>query len=157
MRSPIPGRWLLVIAAGCVLVGLACGRKTPVRPPEAVAPEKIDNLNAANLLEGVRLNWGRPREAADGSALFDLAGFRIERSEADGPFGVVGRVNVTDRSRLRQSRSFRFVDRFTTAGQHYRYRVVSYTVDDYASEPSNVVEIVRIIPTPAVPAPTPTP
>jgi hypothetical protein len=153
MRLLVAARWSLVgIAAfGIALSVQGCGRKTPVRPPEAVAPETIRDLKAVNMLEGIRLTWGRPDEASDGTPLFDLDGFRVERSSAGGPFGTIGRVSVTDRSRLRQRRQFLFTDRLSANGETYQYRVVSFTADGYESEPSNVAEVTRVKPeTPSV-------
>ncbi len=142
-------RLRLLLAAfitGGALAG-ACGRKTPVRPPEFVAPAAITALRADNAATAIRLTWKRPGATADGGKLFDLASFVVERAVGGAAFAVVGNVPVTDRDRLRQQRSFQFSDQDVNAGESYRYRVHSLTLDGYQSAPSNVVEIVRQVPT----------
>ena len=146
-----------MLAALCT-VGLAlpaCGRKTLVKPPELVAPEKLDSLAATNVTDGIRLTWGRPVKQADGSRLYDLGAFRLDRSTAGTPFAPIATVEVTDRDRLQQVRHFHWLDADTVVGETYQYRVLSFTTDAYVSQPSNVVTIERAIPTPA-PTRTPT-
>jgi hypothetical protein len=126
-----------------------CGRVTDVKPPQLVAPEAIEKLAAENERKGIRLSWERPNEYVDGSAMHDLAAFRIERSFGDGPFLPLKKVEVTDRDRFRQIRRFRLMDEGVEPDQHYRYRVVSFTLDGHVSAPSNVAEIERVVPTPA--------
>lgn len=133
----------------------ACGRKTDVKPPQFVAPEAIRELTATNKEKGIRLSWERPNEYVDGSAMYDLAAFRVERSTADGPFLMLRKVEVTDRDRFRQIRRFRLMDAGVEAGEHYRYRVVSFTLDGHVSGPSNIAEIERVVPPPSKPTPQP--
>lgn len=124
-----------------------CGRKTDVKPPEFAAPEVIE-LGAENRTEGVRLSWPRPRTYADGSTMYNLAGFRVERRQNGGVFTQVAELPVTDRERFRQIRRFHYLDRSVLEGGRYEYRVLSFTLDGYVSEPSNVASITRILPTP---------
>ncbi len=131
------------------LAPLACGRKTPIKPPELVQPRAIQKLAAENIGEGVRLSWERPNDYVDGSTMRDLAGFRVERREGEGDFAVLLTVPVLDRDKFRQIRRFRFVDHDVAPGHRYAYRVFSFTEDDYVSQPSNLVEIVREMPAPA--------
>lgn len=134
----------------------ACGRKTPVRPAEFVAPAAITDLTAANAASGVALRWQRPRRSADGQQLFDLDAFVVERALPGLPFAFLTRLQVPDRDRLRQQKRFTYVDETALVGEAYRYRVLAATVDGYFSPPSNVVDIVRALPTPT-PAPAPAP
>jgi len=154
----MPGRRCtaaLLLAACCATVP-ACGRKTFVKPPELVAPERIDSLAAANGPDGIRLTWARPTRYADGSRMYDLGAFRVERSADGVAFAALATVEVTDRDRLQQARRFRWADPDTVVGQTYQYRVISLTTDGYVSQPSNVATLERAIPTPA-PKPSPTP
>jgi hypothetical protein len=137
-------------------LALACGRKTIVKAPELVAPERIDNLAAANAVEGIQLSWRRPERYADGSHMYDLGSFRVERGVSSDVFVAVKTVEVTDRERFQQERRFAWTDPDTVLGQTYRYRVVSETTDGYVSEPSNVAILARAEP-PPTPARTPTP
>jgi len=139
-------------AAAFLVTASGCGRKTDVKPPQLVAPQAIKKLAATNEEKGIRVSWERPSEYVDGSAMHDLAAFRIERSLADGPFQQLRQVEVTDRDRFRQIRRFRLMDAGVEPNQHYRYRVVSFTLDGHVSAPSNIVEIERIVPPPSTPA-----
>jgi hypothetical protein len=141
------------LAAAAILVAASgCGRKTDVKPPQLIAPRAIKKLAASNNEKGIRVSWERPDEYVDGSAMHDLAAFRLERSLADGPFLQLRRLEVTDRDRFRQIRRFRIMDAAVEPNQHYRYRVVSFTLDGHVSAPSNIVEIERIVPPPSTPA-----
>jgi hypothetical protein len=154
----IPGATVLV--ATLVLVAGACGRKTPVRPPEFVAPAAITDLTAANTPAGVALSWERPKQTADGQHLIDLDAFAVERALPGLPYGFLTRIQIPDRDRLRQQKRFTYVDETARVGEDYRYRVRALTVDGYVSAPSNAVAIVRQIPTvtpTAVPTAPPTP
>jgi hypothetical protein len=145
----------LLVAAACAALP-ACGRKTLVKPPELVAPERIQNLTATNGPDGIRLTWERPTRYADGSRMFDLGAFHVERSMAGIAFAPLATVEVTDRDRIQQVRHFRWVDADTSVGLTYQYRVISLTTDGYVSQPSNIATLERAIPTPAA-KPTPTP
>lgn len=125
----------------------ACGRKTAVKPPELAAPERVE-IAAENRMPGVRLTWQRPRTYADGSRMYNLAGFRLERRESGSDFAPLIELPVTDRERFRQIRRFHYLDRSALEGLDYDYRVLSFTLDGYVSEPSNTVSILRIAPTP---------
>lgn len=158
MRDPRITRALL-LAAWCLLMLLACGRKTAVKAPELVAPETIDNLSAVNLADGIRLSWRRPARYVDGSRMNDLGAFRVERGTAGDSFAPVATIAVTDQDRFQQERRFRWTDTDTVVGQMYQYRVVSVTIDEYASAASNIATIERAIPTPeptAAPTAAPT-
>ncbi|MBX3027623.1 hypothetical protein KF840_22215 [bacterium] len=147
---------IVALAASALVVAGACGRKTPVRPPELVAPATISDLRAANATAGVALSWGRPKTTADGQRLNDLDAFALERALPGLPFGFLTRIQIPDRDRLRQQKTFTYVDEAALVGEVYRYRVRSVTVDGYVSAPSNVVDILRQVPTNTPPmAPTP--
>jgi hypothetical protein len=147
-------RRLFVVLLVTGSVALACGRKTVVKAPELVAPERIQSLSATNAPDGIRLTWARPVKYADGSRMYDLGSFRVERSTASGQFLPLATVEVTDRERLRQERHYGWVDADTVLGQTYQYRVISVTTDAYVSQPSNIVTLDRALPATA-PPPTP--
>jgi hypothetical protein len=153
----MPGRrWIaaLLLAVGAV-TGVACGRKTLVKPPELVVPERIDNLAASNGPDGIRLVWSRPVRYADTTRMFDLGAFRLERSANGVAFSTLATIEVTDRDRLQQEHRFHWTDSGTDVGQTYRYRVFSLTTNGYVSQPSNVATLERAMPAPT-PGPSPT-
>ncbi|MEW6296691.1 MAG: fibronectin type III domain-containing protein [Thermodesulfobacteriota bacterium] len=125
----------------------ACGRKTPVRPPELVAPEPVRNLTLAVEDNKIQLRWERPQRYMDGSEMDDLGGFVVLRAAQNGqgpatPFTQIAVVPVEDRDRFRQARRFSYTDEQLTPGTLYRYRVQAFTLDGYYSRPSNTVELV---------------
>ena len=160
LRRLLRASALILVAAGALTVG--CGRKTDVRPPEFVAPARITDLEAVNAVGGVGLGWRRPKQTADGQPLFDLDAFVVERAAPGLPFEFLARVPIPDRDRLRQQKRFTYVDAGAEVGQVYRYRALAVTLDGYVSAPSNVVEILRAVPTAtphavATPAASPAP
>jgi predicted small lipoprotein YifL len=156
MRGTLVAVAALACVAALATALPACGRKTPVRPPEAAAPQTISGLSASNSVAGVTLSWRRPTESADGALLFDLSDFVIERATPGGPFEFLVRVPVLDRNKLRQQKRFRYTDAAAEVGEDYRYQVRSVTVDGFVSPPSNVAELVRALPT-VTPTPAATP
>ncbi len=137
------------LAAAGALPG--CGRKGAVKPPQLVVPAPIEDLAAGNQVEGVALTWSRPTDYADGTRMNDLGGFTVQRAAGGTTsFSTIATLPVTDRERFRQVKRFRTADAAVDAGVTYRYRVVSFTVDGYASAPSNIASVTR-----QVPAPTP--
>jgi len=140
--------YFLSVTCTLILVTVlsACGRKTPVRPPELVAPEPINDLQAEVKDKAIRLQWGRPQEYVYGGELDDLAGFVISRATRNGTgqsstFTQIAIVPVEDRDRFRQAKKFNYTDEQLSAGTLYRYRVQAFTLDGYYSKPSNIVEV----------------
>lgn len=153
---------LLAFVAAAAWVG--CGVKSRPVPPQAARPQRILDLHAVSVQEGVRLNWGRPTTYEAGGKMRNLGYFAIMRSDGQGIFRTVGEVPVTDQQRFQQQQMFAFTDHDTTIGHSYTYQIVSYTQDNYRSAPSNPVEIARTVPRPppnpetyVLPTPTPLP
>jgi hypothetical protein len=137
----------LLSVAISVSVLSGCGSKTPVRPPELVAPEPINDLTLEVEKSGVKLQWGRPQRYVDGRNMEDLGGFVVLRAAQDGQgktgaFTQIASIPVEDRDRFRKAKKFNYTDEQLTAGTLYRYRVQAFTLDNYSSSPSNVVELV---------------
>lgn len=138
---------LLLSVSISVSIFAACGRKTPVRPPELVAPEPINDLTLEVEKSGIKLQWGRPQRYVDGSDMDNLGGFVVLRAAQDGQgktgaFTQIASVPVEDRDRFRKAKKFSYTDEQLAAGTLYRYRVQAFTLDNYSSSPSNVVELV---------------
>jgi hypothetical protein len=130
-----------------LLVLPTCGRKTPVRPPELVAPEPIRDLTLEIEKKGIRLQWERPQNYVDGSEMDDLGGFVVLRATQNGQgaidaFTQIATVPVEDRDRFRKAKKFSYIDEQLTTDTLYRYRVQAFTLDGYYSRPSNTVELV---------------
>jgi hypothetical protein len=151
--------WLFAVTLSLLpLLFPGCGRKAPPRPPEDVVPRRLADLAASNLPDGVQLSWSRPQLYADGERMTDLGGFVVERATGEElQYQKIATLEVTDRDRFRQIKRFKHVDHDVTVGTTYRYRVVSFTLDRYFSQPSNAVIIERTLKNEERNAPLPTP
>lgn len=131
-----------LLAATAILVQVGCGRKAPPRPAVEVLPETITDLEARATVVGIQLTWSRPREYTGGGRMRDLGGFLVQRCDTPGAdFQTVGTIDVTDRERFQQAKSFRHLDGTVAPDTEYLYRVVSFTLDRYFSAPSNITVI----------------
>jgi len=139
---------LSCIVAAVLALAPACGRKTPVRPPELAAPNPVETLTATNVARGIELEWDRPTRYVDGTLMLDLAGFRLERGRPCCGFAVHQVILVEDRQRFRRAKRFRHVDQSVEPGETYSYRVVAFTLDAYDSVASDTIQIVREVPPP---------
>lgn len=142
----------LLALAALASLSPSCGRKTAPKPPEFIRPEKIAALEARNVADGIELGWKRPRDYVDGSRMYDLAGFRIERGGRDGSWMFLAEIAVDDNDRFRPIKSFKYVDSAVAEGEAYHYRLRSFTVDRDESDPTASGWIVRETP-PAVVVP----
>jgi hypothetical protein len=146
------GRRAALLLAVVAATWPACGRKTPVRPPELVAPRSVKDVALQKHADGIEISWSRPTQYVDGETMDDLAGFIVERNSYSTDFLEVARVPVTDRGRFQQAKRFAWIDRNVSADTAYFYRVVAFTTDGYYSVPSGVAAV-----TWSPPAPSPTP
>ena len=147
-----------------MIFATGCGVKSPPVPPEQAIPERIVGLEATSQKNGVMLSWERPDRTAGGHRMRDLGSFEVERAEATGAFRPLIEIPVTDQDRFQQQRKFTYLDVGAQVGHHYRYQVISSTLDAYHSGPSNEAEITFQLPKPppnpedfVVPQPTPLP
>lgn len=123
------------------MLGIGCGAKSPPIAPQLAVPEQITSLNAIAEKDGVRLSWDRPEDTAGGHKMSDLGSFEIDRAEGSGGFQPLAEIPVTDQDRFQQQHRFTYLDNTAVIGRHYRYQVVSATLDNYRSEPSDLAEI----------------
>lgn len=153
-----------VAALVATMFVVGCGVKSqPVAPQQAI-PERIVGLDATSVKNGVLLSWERPDRTAGGAKLRDLGSFEVERAENTAAFHALTEIPVTDQDRFQQQRMFTYLDASAEVGHHYRYQVISSTLDAYRSDPSNEAEITREIPKPppnpenfVIPQPKPLP
>jgi hypothetical protein len=145
-------------------LGIGCGVKSPPIAPQLAVPEQITSLNAIAEKDGVRLAWDRPGHTAGGHKMSDLGSFEINRAQGSGEFLPLAEIPVTDQDRFQQQQRFSYLDNTAVVGRRYRYQVISATLDNYRSEPSNLAEISYEPPAPPpnpenyqLPQPTPLP
>jgi hypothetical protein len=143
-----PARIALAAALVVFVTLSACGVKSPPIAPELARPERIFDLQAVSQKSEIRLSWHRPDHYAGGATMRDLADFRVSRSEGDGPYLPVNKIQVTDRDRFQKQQVFNYLDGNTIIGRMYHYEVVATTTDGYTSEPSNVASVIRRLPPP---------
>jgi hypothetical protein len=162
MKARLIAMRALALAAAVVAVG--CGVKSQPLPPEQAVPERIVGLQAASQKNGVLLSWERPDRTAGGAKMRDLGSFEIDRAENTGAFRPLADIPVTDQDRFQQQQKFSYLDATAEVGHHYRYQVISSTLDAYRSDPSNEAEITHELPKPppnpenfVIPQPKPLP
>jgi hypothetical protein len=149
---------------GAWLLYAGCGVKSHPLPPSEVRPQRIIDLEAVSVTNGVRIRWGRPERYTGGARMRDLGKFEILRATGGGSPALIADIPVTDLQRFRQQRHFSYLDTDTEIGRRYRYQIISLTTDGYESLPSNQAEVVRAAPTPTpnpenfvLPTPVPLP
>jgi hypothetical protein len=125
---------LLVLAA-------ACGLKSDPRGVDQVRPKVITSLMSKTAVDGVHLEWVRPATYLSGQRMDDLGGFLVFRGVPDQQAEQIADIPVTDRERFRPEKRFEYIDKDVTSGGRYYYRVISYTLDRYYSQPSNMVAV----------------
>jgi hypothetical protein len=158
--TPIP----VAAALAASLFAAGCGVKSPPIPPQLAVPERIVGLEATSEKNGVLLSWERPDHTAGGGTMRDLGSFEIDRADATGAFRLLSEIPVTDQDRFQQQHKFTYLDEGAVVGHHYRYQVISSTLDAYRSDPSNAAEITHELPKPppnpedfVIPQPKPPP
>lgn len=141
---------LCVTLAGLLALALAagCGVKNAPIPPSKARPERIPDLEAESVTNGIKLTWGRPEHYAGGGKLRDLAGFVLMRATGDGPYRMLTELPVLDQERFQVAHRFSYLDKATVLGRRYRYELISVTGDGYKSEPSNEIVVERTKPPP---------
>ncbi|HXN87062.1 MAG TPA: hypothetical protein VN867_13395 [Candidatus Binataceae bacterium] len=143
-------RIVSIIIAAIVgpMLSLGCGVKSAPIPPEYAVPERIATLNALSEKTGVRLSWERPERTAGGRKMRNLGSFDIERAENTETFDTIAQIPLTDLDRFQQEHRFSYLDSGAQVGHHYRYQVISETLDAYRSAPSNLVQLTHQLPPP---------
>lgn len=135
---------LLAWTIGLLLLAFpGCGRKAGPRPPHLVQPERIMDLRARPIRDGIRLFWSRPTQTVDGRTMPDLDGVRIARAlQVPGvepkelPFEHIATVLLDDRGRFDKIREMTYDDRTVVPGTTYFYQVEAFTLDGYHGRPS---------------------
>jgi hypothetical protein len=125
----------LVLVASLLATTIACGIRTPPRPPEDTMPRVARDLGAKRDGTSVRLEWERPDKSMDGQRLADLNGFLVERRGSDGSFTIIADVPADTTHRLRPFKHYSYVDEAAPDG-NVEYRIVGYTADGQRSPPS---------------------
>jgi hypothetical protein len=124
-----------------LLLVAACGLKADPRGVDQVRPKVITSLVSKPAADGIHLQWQRPSTYLNGQRMDDLGGFLVFRGVPDQVAAQIADIPVTDRERFRPEKIFEYVDKDVTKGGHYYYRVISYTLDKYYSQPSNMVAV----------------
>ena len=144
MRAKI----ILIITFLMVVSG--CAKKAPPVPWESIVPKRIVDLRATPREDRLLLEWSVPKENTDKSALIDLAGFQILRSEGvligeecrgcGEKKTVVHEMKWDSKEEEKKKRvAILFEDHI--ARKVYVYQVVSTNRRGYPSPPSNPVTV----------------
>ena len=162
-------RYLLIITA--VLLAIAgCGKKGKLIPPQTFNTAPVNNLKVAQKGDNFQISWSIPYHNEEGSALTDLAGFRLFRRTVLPPsedcetcsdaYQVVKEVDLDYlRDARRLGNNLYVTDAGVIAGTTYQYKVITLMKDGTSSEESNKFRLAKITPIPgpmlkALPTPT---
>jgi hypothetical protein len=145
VAAPASRTLAALLAVLTVVPFAACGVRTMPRAPEDTAPQAPDKLEATANGQGATITWDRPTKTADGSRLYDLAKFLVERQTGSGDFQTIATIDVTDLDRIRPQQTFKYVDTEVPPGTvHYRVRAV--TKDGESGIPAEPVAIATTAP-----------
>lgn len=133
-------RSLIILTLTTLVAG--CGVKADPRGADLVRPRTISTLTANLATDGVHLDWQRPASYVDGQRMDDLGGFLVFRGLPGERAEELANIPVADRERFRPEKRFQYVDKGASKGATYYYRVITYTLDQYYSLPSNQVTVV---------------
>jgi len=134
----------MVIVVSSATLTAACGVKGAPRPVEDTAALAPSYLKAQRTGTGVELQWSRPEESVDGTELFDLIGFDIERRRPGvGRFEAIHRFATDDTDRLRPRQSFRYDDD-SAADLAWEYRVRAVLSDGQRGLPSPIALVAPV-------------
>lgn len=133
-----------------LLLASACAKKAPPVAWESIVPKRIVDLRATPREGRLLLDWGVPKENTDKSALTDLAGFKILRSEGIlvgeeckgcGEKKTVVHEMKWDSKEEEKKKRVVILFEGQEARKVYVYQVVSTNRRGYPSAPSNPVTI----------------
>ena len=120
-------RKFLALIGSLLLILLACGKKTPPKPPQAVRPRPPEDLNVSLHFWGAELSFKIPRKKVDGNPLDGLKGFRILRraEPVSGPkrFYEKEFFIPLDSKMFETLKRYHFNDRALKPGFRYFYEV----------------------------------
>jgi predicted small lipoprotein YifL len=135
----------------------SCGLKAPPLPPEAVVPERIDDLKVKMIEGGGTLKWTVPTTNTDETVLTDLVGFKVLRKDvADedvdcppctGEFNEIADITVAVPGKaIFTEGAVLFSDTSLSPYVTYTYVVISYNSTGNFSRTSNdvVVSLTRV-------------
>jgi len=145
---------LRALAVVLVLAGtlVACGLRTPVRPPERTAPVIPGEVTATRDGDATVVRWKRADKSADGQDLHDLTAFVVERKrDGEETWERVATIDVVDQEKIRRRRDFSWQDADLAGAS---YRVLAVCADGQEGPPNEAV-VSTDPPPPAPGEPTP--
>lgn len=124
-----------------MLVSLsACGNVGPVKPLLKTLPKGAESVALEQKGSALLLSWDIPTQNQDGTALTNLAGFAIYKSDYDlakgcpecrPPQNLYRKIDLAYfRSNNRNSNQIHLWDNAVEEEMGYRYKIVPYTSDD---------------------------
>lgn len=118
----------------------ACGNVGPVQPLLKTLPKGAEAVTLEQKGSALLLSWDIPTQNQDGTALTNLAGFAIYKSDYDlakgcpecrPPQNLYRKIDLAYfRSNNRNSKKIYLWDNAVEEEMGYRYKIVPYTSDD---------------------------
>jgi predicted small lipoprotein YifL len=140
-----------------VLIIVGCGRKGPLKPPEAMVPAPVADLRVEQQGDRFLVSWSRPSTEEGGGALRDLARFQLFRrevlpsdqdcEECSDAYKLLKSVDLDfPRGVMVVGARLYFYDVDPVEGTSYRYKVLSLKRDGTISRDSNRAGAKRVAP-----------
>lgn len=142
----------IILILTILLLAIGCAKKGPPVSWDSIVPKRIVDLEAKSRENRLLLEWTSPKENTDKSALTDLAGFQILRSEGvligedcrgcGEKATVVYEMKLDSKEEVKTKKkrmAILFEDQ--EARKVYIYQVVSINRRGYPSAPSNPVTV----------------
>lgn len=124
-----------MLAAALATLVVACGLRTPVRPPEDSAPVIPGEVTATRRDAAVVVRWKRAEKSVDGMRLDDLTAFAVERRPAgEESWQRVAKVDVVDQEKFRRRKDFSWRDE-GAGNANATYRVIAICADGQEGPP----------------------
>lgn len=153
MKNISTAALLTILYIGLLISSLpACGKKGPPLPPESFVPAQVSGFRAQGKGESLILSWTIPKKNNDGSALGDLAGFKLyQKKSGEGchtcpsefPLYADIDIEAPDHSAdaVIKGKRLIFTLREMEPGLSYDFKVAPYNKSGYFGEFSEVITL----------------
>ncbi|OQY25297.1 MAG: hypothetical protein B6I37_01615 [Desulfobacteraceae bacterium 4572_35.2] len=139
MIQRITSQFAAVLALTIVLALTGCGNVGPVQPLLKTLPKGADSITLEQKGNALLLSWQIPTLNQDGTALTNLAGFAIYKSDYDlakgcpecrPPKNLYRKIDLAYfRSNNRNSNRIHLWDNAVEEEMGYRYKIIPYTAE----------------------------
>lgn len=140
-----------------IVMAVACGKRGPLIPPEALVPDAVNDLRVEQKGYRFQVCWSAPRKEVWGGPLQDLAGFQVYRrvvlpagedcETCPTAYRLIKTVDPEYLQDVRRSGGlYCFYDDELEIDTLYQYKLLTLDRDGTTSRDSNKVRRTRLMP-----------